>query len=116
MPHQIEIPGEDALGPDHVVDRLKDMLAGERSRWWAEAAENETIARGNPIELSEDEIRMVQAYRRFVATHAPGDAFGWQSPIDDHSIILATAPQLLADPREVTIESTREVMPGVQSG
>jgi hypothetical protein len=53
------------------------------------------------IILSEDEERLLKAYRQFVAASMPGSTFAWITPEDDTKIMLPETPSIIQDPRLV---------------
>jgi len=57
---------------------------------------------GSVLEMSEDEIDLIKAYRRFKERSKPGSVFGWKSPIDS-KIVIPNQVSLLVDPREVEV-------------
>jgi hypothetical protein len=67
----------------------------------------ELIARadsGEILELSDDEIDLLKAYRQFVATHNPGSTFGWCTPpIPKDTVVLPDqgVTGIIQDPRVV---------------
>ena len=59
------------------------------------------IDKGQAYELSDDEERMLIAYRKFIATSKPGAIFSWEST-SEVVIVLPPAAALLLDPRDVS--------------
>ena len=55
---------------------------------------------GKAYELSDDEIRLLKAYRRFVARAAAGQVFSWYVP-HEVGIVLPPDVSIIVDPREV---------------
>ena len=60
------------------------------------------IAEEKAFELSEDEERMLKAYRAFKNRMTPGAVFSWESPAVENCIVIPESPSLIIDPREVT--------------
>ena len=56
--------------------------------------------RGDAVELGEDELRLLKAYRGFKARNPANAVFSWRTP-DEPGIVLPEAPSLIVDPREV---------------
>jgi hypothetical protein len=57
---------------------------------------------GEAVELSDDELDMLKAYKRFVARSKPGAVFQWRSP-ETAGFIVPPSPSFLVDPREVAV-------------
>lgn len=68
------------------------------------------LTEGSALELSEDEERMLRAYRSFCSRSAPCSIFSWRSP-DNQQLVLPSAPSLLVDPREVPSKSLDTTAP-----
>lgn len=53
------------------------------------------------LELSEDEERMLIAYRQYIYRSMPGSVFSWITPEDDKIIVTPETPSIIQDPRLV---------------
>lgn len=53
------------------------------------------------LELSEDEERMLRAYRQFVSCSMPGATFAWLTPEDNTELVFPETPSIIQDPRLV---------------
>lgn len=58
---------------------------------------------GQAVELGDDELRLLKAYRAFKARSAPGTVFAWTTPNDGGIVLPPDLPSLLVDPREAVI-------------
>ena len=85
-----------------IFDRFREELGTlrEHAEHFASQQVESMIERGDAIELSDDEIDMVKAYRRFDARSAPGSMFQWRTSPKE-SIVIPDEPSLLVHPREV---------------
>ena len=60
-------------------------------------------ATGDAIELSDEEIRMIRAYRRFVSRTKPGGVFSWRSrDATENKIVTPGDVSIILDPQEVS--------------
>jgi hypothetical protein len=86
-----------------IEGKLRDQLdtLREHAEHFAVEAVDEMIDKGTAIELTEDEERMLQAYRVFRQRNSEG-VFSWQMPVDKSLITELPEPALLRDPREVS--------------
>lgn len=80
-----------ALGP--LIEKAEHFIAEQM-----EAMKE----RGEAVELSDDELRLVKAYQSFKARSPGGSVFSWQTPPSENEIVLPPIPSLLVDPREVS--------------
>lgn len=83
-----------------------DGLVKEKAEHLIDLEVQQRIEAGMAFKLSDDEERLLLAYRRFVARSRPGMVFSWQTPNDDPSgvtLVLPSEPALIHDPREVVV-------------
>lgn len=59
--------------------------------------------RGEAVELGEDELRLLKAYRAFKCRSRPGSRFSWTTP-DEAGIVIPESPCLIIDPRAAGTE------------
>lgn len=76
-----------------------DMLR-EKAECFVHKQVEEMKQRGEAVELGEDELRLLKAYRAFKARSQPGAVFSWSTPVDS-AIVVPSEPCLIVDPREV---------------
>ena len=99
------------MNPDELRPETSEGLAAELKRMQVHAlkehaehaafqAVNKLVEDGRAVELSDDEMDMIKAYRRFVARSRPGKRFKWTTPTEP-SLVIPEAPSLIIDPREV---------------
>jgi len=55
---------------------------------------------GKAVELGEDELRLLTAYRAFKNRSPSGAVFSWKIPTPE-GIVIPTEPCLIQDPRQV---------------
>lgn len=85
------------------IAKSLEGLGGLREH--AEHFANQAIAKkidtGEVLELTEDEIRMIKAYRQFVARNQPRKRFKWLTS-NEQGIVIPPDPAFLQDPRDVS--------------
>lgn len=82
----------------HLASQVK-MLREKAEHLIAEHVEA-LKERGEAFELSEDESRLLMAYRAFKSRSPSGAVFSWKTP-EENGIVLPISPSLIVDPREV---------------
>lgn len=94
-------------------ERLQDSSAqqlAEKFKAMKEHAEhivNQRIeamkSTGEAYELSEDEERMIRAYRSFVTRMRPGAIFSWETPRRNLGIVTPADVSIIRDPQDVSV-------------
>ncbi len=86
-----------------IEGSLREQLGTlrEHAEHFAVQAVDEMVDKGTAIELSDDEERMLRAYRAFRQRNSSG-VFSWQMPEDKSLITELPEPALLRDPREIS--------------
>ena len=88
---------------DLIQGRLMQQagLHSEAAEFFAKDAVDQMVEKGSAIELSDDEERMLAAYRRFREKHASG-IFSWVME-ETPGLVLPETPSLIVDPRDVSV-------------
>ena len=86
-------------------ERFKELSGAhaEIAEHFVEQELTQRVDKGFVLQLSEDEERLLKAYRSFVARSPGGEAFKWHPPKPE-GIVVPAEPSLLVDPREVNID------------
>lgn len=88
---------------NEIASELRERLQVEQAKLVAGELADEVVAgkveRGEAYELTDDEERMLRAYRGFCARSRPGETFKWRCP-EASTIVLPAEPSLIVDPRE----------------
>ena|SRR3990167_9845135 len=86
---------------ENVGSRLSDQLNILREKAEFLIAEEFEVAkeRGDAVELGEDELRLLKAYRSFKARSPSNSVFLWRTPVE-WSFAVPVEFSLLVDPRE----------------
>lgn len=74
----------------------------EHAEHFAHQAIAKKLDTGEVLELTEDEIRMIKAYRQFAARNQPGKRFKWLTS-NEQDIVIPPDPAFLQDPRDVSV-------------
>lgn len=59
-------------------------------------------ASGAALELSDDEERMLRAYKAFVRRTKPGAVFSWKTPVVPAAIVTPDDVSIILDPQDVS--------------
>ena len=86
-----------------VMDDMREKLMSlrEHAEHFAHQQVEKMVATEEVLELSEDEERLLRAYRAFTARNASG-VFSWTMPEDKRIVTEPPNVSLIRDPREAS--------------
>lgn len=93
---------------DHVQNDAADSLASkfeamkEHAEHFIHRKMEGMVDEGEAFALTDDEERLLTAYRGFKSRSMPGAVFSWTTPTDSAEIVVPATPSLIHDPRDVS--------------
>lgn len=93
---------ESKLIQSDIAKSLEGLdILREYAKHFAHRVIAKKIDTGKVLELTEDEIRMIKAYRQFVARSQPGKKFKWLTS-NEQNIVIPPDAAFFQDPRDVS--------------
>lgn len=86
---------------EDVAHGMAGLLHSEAAELFADQAVSQMVDDGMAIELTDDEERLLKAYRQFRCSNN-GGVFKWRVE-SERQLIVPTTPVLIQDPRDMSL-------------
>lgn len=87
-----------------IADSMKERFGTHRehAEHFAKQSLDNMVEREEAYKLSDDEERLLRAYRAFVVRSSPDSIFSWKSPKGRKGIVTPPEVSIIRDPQEVS--------------